>query len=151
MEDLSRVVIKAENGGILYPKKVSTNDDGNTYNLTYAFSSFSPATGSSTKAVGVDADFTSQITFTGLKSPTVADIYGHYLTPDASKNNSISFNEKTKSETINGATRTTTIKPLIKFFTSSNEEVYYDFDLKNSQKEFSISKIPSLISKVVVK
>lgn len=136
-DDLSATYIDAENGGILYPSTISKNNTDGTYSLTYNFSGQSPNPGSSNSVeLGNTSGLADTITFTKLSSITPSSIYGRVETP---KENLVSF--KVEED----------IFPMIKFYASNNEEIYYDYSIKEEGGQYKIQNIPNIISTVVVK
>lgn len=67
--------IKAQTGGIYYPKKISK--DGNSFSISYQYSSSQPELNSSPEvSINEEAEFAKEITFTNLQTKAPSNIYG---------------------------------------------------------------------------
>lgn len=123
--------IKAQTGGIYYPKKISK--DGNSFSISYQYSSSQPELNSSPEvSINEEAEFAKEITFTGLEPNASSSIYGLW----GSYNLLNHFNAYTKDGII--------IQPYIKFyFVDGNfqEEVCIDYtiQLNEAQTEWTVS------------
>lgn len=155
-DDLTPTHIKAENGGILYPSKITevTEKVGDEerptgeHALHFKFTGQTPTKVESTSNIEdeVEVEAAKTITFSGLTSPSITSIYGNVLTP---QDKTVSFPQKKDKDNKN------VIKPFVKFFTlvdnTNYEEVYWDFSLSDSDSNFQITNIPSIVKQVVVK
>ena len=156
-DDLTPIHIKAENGGILYPSKITevteTTVDGEEqptgkHALHFKFTGQTPTKAESTSSIGdeTEAEAAKTITLSGLTSPSITSIYGNILIP---QDKTVFFPQKKDKDNKN------VIKPFVKFFTlvdnTNYEEVYWDFSLSVSGSNFQITNIPSIVKQVVVK
>ena len=133
--------IKAQTGGVYYPKKI-TKDSAGDYSFEYVYASSMPTIEESLNSlkeqengtwVG-EASFAEKITFTGLKSSNTADsnVYGEYSTL---------YSNGTYSFLIQYDSQGNDIIPYIQFFFCENnipqEQIVIDYQLTKSADEDS--------------
>lgn len=158
--DNSTVHIKAERGGVFYPQTIyktpisNTNNTpdntNNTFTVRFAYSPTEPLPGSVGR-YGVDVQASEpQMTMTFDQeyddTSSSTDYTSVYEVDNVFENN-------TWSATIPVIkSAQSTIRPIIKFFDESGEEVYCDYTIEETSSTWEIGGVPtSLVRKVVVK
>ena len=134
--------IKAQTGGVYYPKTLTKN--GEIYVLQYAFSDSSPTLSSSTVDVpedgsSVSAEFAEVMTYQGLKETQTTNIYGEY----GKLNKSGIFSFDAVYSTPPGATQEEVVWPFIQFFITLDdatplEQIFLDYNLELRNRQWAI-------------
>lgn len=128
--------IRAERAGIYAPVKL-IKDSNSNYVITYEYFSYEPTKENST-AIGGEATFAKKISFP-IETTSSQSIYSVQQVPESG---SVTFNKKEG------------ITPLIRFYNSTGEEVYWDYQLIDNPKnanQYKIDNIPSIVAVVLIK
>lgn len=146
--DNSTEHITAERGGVFYPSKIAKDNNSNNIDMYFTYMTKEPSASNESQTAkkledgsyGFNEQPNSQTLIydnIGIIDPT--KVYGH-LNPE---NNSFPAVEN--------------VFPIIKLYNDDNEEVYADFiltfgtDINTGKEIYTISTLPSIVTKVVVK
>ena len=146
------MTIRAQTGGLYYPSQITTADNTN-YTVSYAYTSSEPTAGSSfTGAVnGTAATPAASISFSGIKAgdPTEGVAYG--IIKNRGEANWNQINLVYRAGTAHNDNNL--LYPVIKFFTTENEEVYFTYTITKSTSTLTITSdnIPSIVMKILYK
>lgn len=139
--------IKAQTGGVYYPKKLTQNSD-NTYTLQYEFSGDAPTAENGVITTDPNdentkvSSFAEKISFSDLTENQSSNIYGFYAPLTGG---SYTFEAKTYS---NGSSDSP-IWPFIQFFLCADgsdvpeEQVFIDYSLKLENNQWTVTAINS--------
>lgn len=137
--DNSITHISAERGGVFYPSKI-TQSIGNNIDVYFSYMTTEPSedailtVSSSNKTWEIINTPKSKILqYSQLVQNAPTTVYGHI------------------NPTNNQFTAVENVFPIIKLYNDKNEEVYGDFSLNLTADTYTISNLPSIVTKVVVK
>ena len=128
--------IRAERAGIYAPIELAKDANSN-YTIRYKYYPYEPTEISSTAKDGI-AQFAKEIIFP-IEATSSQSIYSVQIVPTSG---SITFNKKEG------------ITPFVRFYNSTGEEVYWDYQLidnPNNANQYKIDNIPSIVAVVLIK
>ena len=146
------MTIRAQTGGLYYPSQITTNDNTN-YTISYAYTSSAPVAGSSFTGTvnGAAATPAASISFSGIKAgdPTEGVAYG--IIKNRGEDNWNQINLVYRAGTTHNDNNL--LYPVIKFFTTENEEVYFTYTITKSTSTLTITSddIPGIVMKILYK
>lgn len=142
LQDYTLHHIAGVRGGIFYPQEIKYDDETGNYTLTFANTTQQPAVGSQE----IEKDNTNTWTTNGasdsisFKDITTTSNESPYNIQQAPDNNyQVIFNAFG------------TIRPIIKCYNDSKEEVYCDYTLTLTNSQYTLSSLPNCVALVVIK
>jgi len=121
--------IPALTTGFYYPKKISVTD--NIYTLTYGFTDKEPNSTAAELVKDVELEDPHVVETFKIASTGASHVYGEYvnLTENHTQITDGIYSWAYRFNIEHGDDPNNTVRPIVKFFDSSNEEVYLDFKL----------------------
>lgn len=141
LQDYSLQIVKGVRGGVFYPSKIEQPDENvANYILTFTNTSVTPADGATELRVG-GAELLTPMKEIDIKGLAITGNTHYYNAIKTNNNGQINFDRISQSA------------PVIKWYTSNNEEIYWDYTLTEniSSNKYIITDIPSCISYAVIK